>query len=287
MHKLMLKFFGFLKSLAQFLKIVSIFCILCLILYWIKDLTNLNWAWLGFISPLLDSFLAIGNYICDKSISFAGVIIEYKYCIAAILFLALYYVAQIMEFSFKASEELYNDGRRLVKKIQENAYNKNLEEKNTLEQTQIKKYQIYVAAYKKKRPSHLEKNLDPEEDIRNMNKFLIEKTGVNPVKYGEGFLYSFGDFSHIDDILPYFFKLIQSDAPLNYIICVQILPKVIKDEFEKMKKLIDLSIHNQITTLADTAWRYKFNETHKYNITQLGVYQKDNDTFEVHEFTEM
>lgn len=287
MHKFMLKFFGFLKSSAQFMKIVTIFCLLCLILYWIEHLAHFNWAWLGFIKPLLDSFLEVGKAISDDSIMFFSAVFEYKYGIALILFFILYFVAHGFQICFEKLEELYGNGRRLVRKIQENSYNKTLEIQNQMEQEQIKNYQIYVAAYKKKKISHLAADINLEEEIKNMNKFLIQKTSVNPIKYGEGFLYNFNNFAHIDTILPNFFKLTHSKAPLDYIICVQILPKDLKNEFENMRKLINLNLYNQITTLSDTVWRYKHNETHRYRTIQLGLYKKENDTFEVHEFAEM
>lgn len=287
MHKIMLKFFGFLKSLAQFLKIVTIFCSLCLILYWIEDLAGFNWSWLGFISPLLNTFLEFGKMISDRSYNFFGAIFEYKYAIALILFFTLYYVINILQIGLDYLEDLYGDGRRLFRKIQEDIYNKNLEIKNNKEQAQIKNYQIFVAAYAKQKASHLTPDINLEEEIKNMNKYLIQKTGISPIKYGEGFLYTFNDFSHIDNVLPSFFNLIHSKAPLDYIICVQILPKELKGEFENMKKLINLNLSNQITTLSDTVWRYKHNETHKYRTIQLGLYKKNNDTFEVYEFDEM
>ena len=60
MHETILKAFGFFKSFTQFMKIVVVFCILMLLMYWISNLAGYNWAWLGFISPLLDSFINVG-----------------------------------------------------------------------------------------------------------------------------------------------------------------------------------------------------------------------------------
>lgn len=287
MHKIMLKFFGFLKSSAQFMKIVTIFSLLCLILYWIEHLAHFNWSWLNFIKPLLDAFLVAGNYVSDGSIRLFEAVFEYKYGVAFIFFLTIYYIVHAIQIGFEKLEDLYGDGRRFVKKIQENALNKSLAIQHTLEQEQIKNYQIYIAAYRKKKLSHLEANVDMEVETKNLHKFLISKTSINPIKYGEGYLYSFCNFSNIDEILQYFFRVKNSNAPLDYIICVQILPKNIKDEFENMKKLINLNLLNQITTLSDTAWRYQHNETHRYRTIQLGLYKKENSTFEVHEFVPM
>ena len=41
---------------------------------------------------------------------------------------------------------------------------------------------------------------------------------------------------------------------------------------------------NKITTLANTVYRYNFNENQRYETSQVGLFQKGNDCFEVHEF---
>ena len=38
---------------------------LMLLLYWTKNLANLDWGWMGFISPLLDCFIGIGSMISN------------------------------------------------------------------------------------------------------------------------------------------------------------------------------------------------------------------------------
>ena len=38
---------------------------------------------------------------------------------------------------------------------------------------------------------------------------------------------------------------------------------------------------------ADTAYRYRYNETHKYQTAQVGVFQNGDSTLEVHEFKEI
>ena len=287
MHKLMINFFNFLKETAHFLKIIVVFCVLCLLLYWAQNLAHFNWSWINFIKPTLDKLLEIGYTVSDNTVYFFGATFEYKYGIALIILLALYFTAHGFKILIESIEEFYCDKRIAVKKAIENNYNKTLKAQFSFEQKQIKNYQIFVAAYAKEKKSRLMADINLEEEVNSMNKFLMQKTGAKPIKYGEGFLYTFNDFSHIDDVLPYFFKLIKSNAPLNYIICVQILPKVIKNEFENMKKLIGLNIMNKISTLSDTVWRYKFNNTHRYKTAQLGIYQKENQTFEAHEFLEM
>ena len=127
-------------------------------------------------------------------------------------------------------------------------------------------------------------NFDIDKHNIMMNKFLMEKLNVSPKKYMEGFLYSFSDFEHIDDVLEYFFKVINSDAPLKYYVCVQLLDNSEKEQKELFEKIINLKIENKIVMSANTAYRYDFNQSQKYEKTQIGVFQSGDKTFEVHQF---
>lgn len=287
MHKFILEIFSFLKNLFQFIRILMLFSILMLLLFWIQNLINGHWAWLDFIKPFLSFFVWLGSLVSDNSISLFNATFEYKYFWALAFIILLYYIFNLFIIGTETVQEAYGDGCRLVKKIEEEAMNKSMQLQNKMEQEQIKNYQIFVSTSIKKKFSHRELGVDLEEQNRIMNKFLIEKTGVVPDKQGNGFVYSFSDFAHIDDILQYFFRLINSDAPLDYVICVQIFSDKTMTEKGQLKKLIELNFVNKITTLSDTVWRYKFNKTHRYSTSQLGVFQKDGITFEVHQFDEM
>ena len=78
------------------------------------------------------------------------------------------------------------------------------------------------------------------------------------------------------------FKLINSNAPIEYAICVQV-----GDDSQKLNKLIDLKFFGKISMASDTAYRYKFNESHRYSTSQLGIYQYEGGTMEAHEFKEI
>ena len=287
MHKFILEIFEFLKNLLYLCKILILFCILMLLMVWIQDLTSQSWGWTDFIKPLIDLFVIAGAAISSKSITIFDATFEYKYFWALVIFVLLYAIFNFLIIALEALKETYGEGRKIVKKIQEDAFNKSLEKKITSEQEQIKKYQIYVSTSIKKKFSHKECNVDIEEQNKIMNKFLIGKTAISPTKFQEGFLYSFNDFNHIDDNLEHFFKLLKSDAPLDYIICVQIISKDVTKETNQLRELISLKFVNKITTLSDTVWRYKFNSSHRFSTSQLGVFQKNGGTFEVHQFEEM
>lgn len=276
--------FDFLKSLLQFFKIVLVFCMLMLLLYWTKNLANFDWGWMGFISPLLDCFIGIGNMISSSSLKLFDAVFEYKYMWALVIMIALYYLVHFLHIGAEALEEAYNEGSKVVKRIEEKKFNESLQQEQANEQTAIKKYRIFVSTSVKKKFAHLEFNVNLEEQNKLMNKFLMEKLCITPTQYEGGYLYSFSDFNSIDNVLDVFFKLLSSKAPLDYIICVQVCAGNPVVEREQLKSLIDLKFENKISMMSDTAFRYKFNKSHKYGTSQLGMFQKGNDTVEAHEF---
>lgn len=276
--------FGFLKNILQFLKIVLVFCMLMLLLYWTKNLANLDWGWMGFVSPVLDCFIGIGSMISNGSLKLFEAVFEYKYMWALVIMIALYYIVHFLYFATEAMEEAFHEGHKLIKRIEERKFNDSLQKEQTDEQTAIKKYRIFVSTSVKKKFAHLECNVNYEEQNKLMNKFLMEKLSIAPTQYENGYLYSFSDFNSIDNVLDVFFKLLNSSAPLDYIICVQICTGNLIEEKEQLKSLIDLKFENKISMMSDTAFRYKFNKSHKYGTSQLGMFQKGNDTVEAHEF---
>lgn len=287
MHKTILNLFGFLKNCLQFVKILLIFGILMLLLYWIQNLTGGHWGWMGLFAPILDYFIHVGEIISSDSIKLFEAVFEYKYMIAVILFILLYAVVHFEIIGLEVLERGYSNGRQLAKKIEEDAFNQALKLKNSSEQSRLRKYDIYIETSIKKKYTNKEFNINIKEQNKIMNKFLMEQTGVSPQVFDNGFLYSFNDFNHIDKILQVFFKVINSDTPLNYTVCVQVLGANLNKEKEQLKKLIGLKFENKISMASDTAYRYKFNAFHRYGVSQLGLFQKENDTFEAHQFIEI
>jgi hypothetical protein len=98
------------------------------------------------------------------------------------------------------------------------------------------------------------------------------------------YMYSFADRTRIDNVLDIFMKLPESKAPLDYIICVQIIGQDNRREIEQLKTLIELKTLNKISTFADTVYRYSYNEISRYEAIQAGVFQHKDSFFELHEF---
>lgn len=284
MHKLMMKNFAFLKSAAQFLKILVMFLVLMLLLYWIQKLTGSTWGWMKFMYPVLESFVYIGSLFSKRSVEFFGAVFEYKYMIAVLLLFISYMLVHALSVGLEVLQELYEDGHKFVKKAQENRFNMNLEKNNTKEQKKINSYRIYVSAEAKNALVRKGVKVDLDEQLKMLNKFIITKTGVIPQRFGTGSLYSFTNFEQIDDTLQYLFTAINSEAPLDYIICVQALEKDGPEELETLKILISLKFLNKISMFSDTSYRYKFNQNQKYKTSQLGIFQKGEKSYEAHEF---
>ena len=285
MHKYVLKMFEGLKSFTKFLKIADVFVILMLLLYWIQNLIGSSWGWMNFIKPLLDFFIEIGKMLNSGSIMLFAAVFEFKYFIALLLILFVYFLIHVCYISLCKLQELYEAGNIAVKKIQENILNTKLAKEQEKEQDKIQKYVVYISASIKKNDftKLSDINLQEQEDL--MNKFLKEKTGVNPQNFNEGFLYNFDKFDKIDNTLEVLFKVLKSKAPLEFQICIMINNED-QIDFVKLSKLISLGLKNKISIMADTAYRYRFIDSKKYRTSQVGLFQKGDETFEIHEFVE-
>ena len=282
MHEIIMSFFKFLKSFFQFMKIVFVFCIIMLLFYWVQNLTGSDWKWLGFITPFLKGLLEIANKIYSVSFNIFGAVFEFKYLSALIILTAFFYQMNLLIIVTNLIEDAYNTSYLVCKKAEEALLNKTLKANVEREEKRINKYSVAISTTLKPKFSHKELNINIQEQNKLMNKFIIEKTGVQPAVFESGFLYQFNRFDEIDNVLEVLFKVIHSNAPLDYAICIQA-----GDDMEQLKKLISLKHYGMISMAADTAYRYKFNETHRYGTTQVGLFQYGERTLEVHEFKEI
>ena len=189
MQKFVLKLFGFFKSCTQFIKILIVFLVLMLILYWIQDLTGGNWAWMSFISPVLDFLLDVGKAVWPGHMMLFAAVFEFKYLVALIVLGGLYALAHFGYIGLTALEDWFNDSCRFVRKIQEDQFNKSMEKKCISEQKNLKRYQIYVEAQVKPKFAHREYNINMDEQNQIMLKYLIDKTNTCPDKFENGYLF--------------------------------------------------------------------------------------------------
>ncbi len=287
MHKSILKFFGFLKNFAYFLKIFTMFYIMLHLLYWIQNLISGQFVFLKPFSPILKLFVSAGELVSDNGIELFGAAFEFKYFIALLIYVGIYFIFNFILISLEQLEDKYDDVHRFVKKTQENNCNRDLRTTQENIERRIFKYKIAVKTAIKNKFSHEELGIDLNEQNLIMNKYLIEKTGVVPVEFEGGFLYSFDNFFQVDSVLSIFFKLIKSNSPLQFAICIQVLEENEEICLNELRMLTELKLFNKIIMLSNTHYRYKFNNGHKYGTSQLGLFQKENDTIEVFEYIEI
>ena len=282
MHEFILGCFNFLRSFLHLMKIVFVFCILMLLCYWVQNLTGADWAWLGFIKPFLDGLLDFTNSIYSVTFDFFGAKFEFKYFSAVIILIAGVYLMNLFILLSNIAEGAYKSAHFVAKKTQEAIFNQGLKASIAKEEKKITRYSILIKTQLKKKYAHAELNVNIDEQNKLMNKFISEKTSVKAMMFDGGFLYNFIDFDKIDTVLDVLFKVLHSSAPIDYAICIQS-----GDNIEQLKKLSSLNHFGMISMAADTAYRYKYNETHRYQTAQVGVFQNGDRTLEVHEFKEI
>ena len=284
MHKLILKLFKFLKEVAEFIKILALMGVILYLLYWIENLVDAKWAWNNFIEPVFNILVYIGSLISTHKINLFGAVFEFQYFIGLVFFFVIYILGNLLIKVFDILNDVYDSSRQFVRKAEENIYNKKMEIQMELEQKKIKNFQVFVSTSVKQDAVKRGLKVDLTEQNKLMNKFLIGKTGVCPQLYNNGFLFLFNNVLEMDKILSQFFKLLDSNSPLDYFICVQIFGKDDVRETSQLDSLLELKIKNKIICMADTVYRYGYIDVRKYNTTLVGLFGSGSKTFEVHEF---
>lgn len=279
MHNFIINIFNFIKSVLYFLRLVCVFCILMLLLYWIQNLTHASWGWIGFIKPFLDWLLDTANKIYSISFNLWGALFELKYLSALIILVAASYGFKFLIFLTGVIESIYRGTRMVCKKTEETLLNKHLYETRKQEELKLTDYSLLIKTQIKSKFRHQEISINIEEQNNLMNNFIKSKTAVAPISFNGAYMYQFDNFDNIDLVLDVLFKLINSSAPLDYAICIQV-----GKNLNQLGKLLELEHFGKVTIAADTAYRYKFNTTHRYQTTQVGLFTKDDKTLEVHEF---
>ena len=284
MHKFITGTFKFLKNFVYFFRIVTVFCILMLLLYWIQNLIGANWAWIGFIKPFLDGLLKLANSIYSVTFDFLGATFEFKYVSAIVILLVANFALKLVEFGLCCLEGLYNSGRFLCKRAEEVTFNKSMKTKIEHAQKAITSYYVVINTYEKPKNPYDKSIVNMQEQNDIMNKFIYEQLGVTPKDFDGGFVYKFDNFEKIDSVLDVFFRVIKSKAPINYSVCVNIVSDNPVKDGEILKKLNSLQYLGKIYMSAETALRYDYNRLRNYKLEQIGIYQYNKSTIDVYEF---
>ena len=200
---------------------------------------------------------------------------------AIIILLACYFGMNLVILLTNIIEAGYKSTHYICKKTQEIALNKELRDSIEREERSINKYVVTIHTKVKPNFSHKGINVDLEQQNGMMVDFIKNKLGVKPMIFEEGFMYNFDNYGKIDSVLEVLFKVMHGSTPIDYAICIQA-----GDNMPQLRKLISLKNFGKITMAADTSYRYRFNATHRYQTSQIGVFQNGDKTIEVHEFRE-
>ena len=252
-----------------------------LALYWAQNMIGAHWWWMSFISPVLDGILDFVNSIYSFSFNFWGQEVEIKYFNSLLLMLIFILGLKGINIVLEKLREIYEDAHILYKKTTENIYNykMNMDVKNN--EKQINDYSIFIQTQISRRYVNKQNNIDIDDLNKQMNKYIYEHTNVMPMENWGGYVYTFNDFENIDNILDILFRITGSEAPLDYLICIQV-----GSDYKKLKYLINLQEWGKIIFSADTLLRYEYNNIKGYKTTNVGVFQKEDNLLEVHEFIE-
>lgn len=261
------------------MRMLTVFFILILTLYWIQNLLHEEWRWIKVFAPFYDWLLLISDKIYSYSFEIFGVVFELKYLTAVIILTIISYLFKKSNSLIDSIENFYLRTRNLLHKTEEFVVNKQLHKEAETEQKKLTAYNVIIYTEAKTKFSKEILNINIDEQNKLMNDFLKENTKKSPSVYKGGFLYQFYDFENIDATLDLMFKLINSNAPIKYSISVQI-----GNNLEQLEKIAQLRHFGKIVAAADTCYRYRFNQNKKYKVSQIGLFQYKNDTLELHEF---
>ena len=281
MHKFVQWIFASFINVEKFLRVLCLLLIMLISLYWVQNIIEASWWWMMPIAPLLDCILDFVNSIYSFSFELFGKTFDMKYFNAVILIVILISGLKFINIIVEKMHEMYEDAHLMYKKTHEKIFNNNLENAVRTEEKQINDYMVYIQTRVSKK--HLNKitSVDINEETSKIIKFINEKTKTISMKNWEGHLYLFKNIEHIDDVLEVLFRVLKSPAPIDYMICVQA-----GSDAQKLKQLVDLEEWGKIIMSADTLCRYEFNNVKMYKTTSVGIFQREENTLEVHEFVE-
>ena len=282
MHKFILWFFKNLHNVGQTFSVFCAFFTMLMTFYWVENILNTNWDWLMFFKPVLNYILDFSEKIFTFNFSAFGATYDGKFVTAIIMLLLLTVIVRAIINAIQGLKDWYMSAYLAHKMAVEKSFNRNMITRVKTEETRFSRYMVLINTKLQKKFSHAELNINVEEENKKMNNFIFKKTNAIYSPFEGGFLYKFDDFGKVDDVLDVVFKMLKSFSRLDYAVCVQV-----GEDFIQLKKLSDLNEYGKIIFCADTLLRYKFNKSHRYGTQNVGVFQKDNKTIEVHEFQEI
>lgn len=285
MHNFLISLFNLLKNIFYSIKVITVFFMMALLLYWINNTAHFEWSWFKFLSPVLDNLLHIANIVCPFSFKLLEVDFELKYVSGIVILLVIAILMNLLIMGVNAIQVFYLGTRALLRKSEEVALNKLLKSEMKRNQKRKNVFHVVINTYPKEISKYAQNlKIDMDEQNKILSDYLLEKFKKAPIKFEDGFMYTFENFESVDDVLMVLFKVINSKAPISYTICLQISTGNLAEDKKLLTNLVRLRLIGSIYSVSDTAYRYSYNYRKNFVTAQVGVFQEDNGTIEVHEF---
>ena len=282
MNKLKLFLFNSIKNLEKFLLVVGVFLIVMITLYWIQGAMNASWRWVNFFAPVLDSIVTTSNKIFTFKLYFGDSFLDLTNIKAIIFLLMLILAIYLLDILTGKIEEFCDDIYRTCKKVNEDLFNKQLAHKVSKEEKQLNRYMFYVQIRLKSQilANRFIKNINIEEQKQLVHKYILDRITVDAhTNYLDGVLYYMRDFNKVDGVVDVLKQIPNLSEFCDYLCCVQI-----SEDITRLNRIIGIQSWGKITISADTLLRYNYNKCQRYKTSNVGIFQSNGTTIEIHEF---
>ena len=269
--------FKLFKNVCDFCKIIIIFLIVIYLIFWVEHLTHNTFSFLDIFRPLFINITKMGETVTNNG---SFMMFEYKYFIGIIILTIAVLIAGLAKEFINKIEELHNKTKKVMSKINQNIINKELQLKQTLEQKQIKQYSIYLKTKLKSKYLNSELKVSLDDENKKILNAIRLKLNTLPSKFENGYVYKFVDFNGIDNVLSALLDVLNEQRKIDYALSISI-----DNDEELSKKIYNLDFYGKIVFPANVGYRYTFNKSQQFSISQIGIFQNNDGEFELNEMT--
>ncbi len=264
------------ENLFQFFAVIALFYLLIFTLYTMCSLANSSAF--DFFSSQAEIIMSVASFIWGGTKSDLFFIKEFLtgiLLLAAIFFICQFVKLKLVNLGNFLKESLVN-----CYKSEEKSVNAELHRNIVRMNKKISSAVIYVEIKKKE---SVFTAVDLDEQYKLLNNFLYSKTNIIPEKQDGGFIYKFSNVEKIDMYLPFFFKAINSTAPIDYLFIFQIIENDFDSAMYEINKIKNSGIYNKILMTPATNLRYENIDNKSYSTGVVGNYVFAGESHSVYE----
>ncbi len=268
-----------LENLFQFIAVVMLFYLLLYTLYMMFTLGGSSAF--NFFEPAAKIITSISSAIWGDNNTVLFQI--WEFITGILLITGLFLISQFLKQRFNVLSKNFADLRLDYLKNEERRINKELHRDI---QNMNKKISACVIYLELKAKDYIREKVDIDEQYKILNQFLYSKLGVIPEKNGYGYIYRFSSIEKIDNELQYFFKAIHSQAPVDYLVILQVIENTFEESLYEISKLRNSGVYNKILMTPTTNLRYEHNTVKSYTTGVVGNYVFQGENHSIYEIKE-